>query len=350
MYRDDLIVMPGLTDVHVHFRDPGFTHKEDMLSGSLSAAKGGFTTVVCMPNTNPVTDDINSANAFFSRAEEVGLINILPAGALSKGQNGRELADFAGMKKAGIYILSDDGKTVSDMELMRRAVEYAKENNMLITDHCEPEAEIVARDIALAKEYNTPIHLQHISLAESVALIRQAKARQIPVTAETAPHYFALTEAAVNSHGTNAKMNPPLRTEKDRQAIIQGLQDHTIDIIATDHAPHSSPEKTLPFNDAPFGVVGLETAFAVSYTFLVKTGLISIEKLTDLLCRNPMRIFKIPQNNDIAVFDIGKPFVINSANFVSKGRNTPFQGMEVYGRSVMTVCKGKVVYYDRYIN
>jgi dihydroorotase len=340
--------MPGLVDMHVHFREPGLTHKEDITSGCQAAARGGYTTVCCMPNTHPVVDDRATAEWVLSRASKTGLVNVITAGALSMGQNGLALADFDGMRQAGVRVLSDDGKTLSDLALMRRAVEYAKKHHLLITDHAEPEVEIVRRDISLAKEYDTPIHLQHISLAQSVALIREAKRQGIPVTAETAPHYFTLTQDALLTHGANAKMNPPLCAEADRLAVIQGLRDGTIDVIATDHAPHTPEEKALGVQNAPFGVVGLETAFAISYTHLVRAGHIDLQGLVALMSVNPAKILGLGDRaDDWVVFDVGKPYTIDSGAFASKGRNTPFQGMEVYGKTFLTVCKGKVVYRDR---
>jgi dihydroorotase len=360
--------------MHVHFREPGFTHKEDTVTGSQAAARGGYTAVCCMPNTRPVIDNRKQAEWVRTRAKEAGLVNVLVTGALSKGQNGLEPADYEGMALGGVHALSDDGKTLMDIDLMRHAAYKAKSLGLFISDHAEnhtlsaggvihdgetaltlglkgiptrAETDIVARDIDLAAETGARFHLQHISAGESVALLRDAKKRGIPVTAETAPHYFTLTEDAVNIHGTHAKMNPPLRTEADRLAIIGGLQDGTIDVIATDHAPHAAEEKALPMEQAPFGIVGLETAFAVSYTVLVKSGLIDINKLIELMSANPARILGIKnRKTDWVVFDTEKPYTINRGAFLSKGKNTPFHGMTVYGKTLLTVCNGKIIWKE----
>ena len=373
-----MIVAPGLVDLHVHFREPGGEHKEDIATGSRAAACGGYTTVCCMPNTSPAIDCRELVECVAGRGREAGLVNLLVVGALSKGQQGSELADFEGMRASGVCALSDDGKTLMDDALMLRAARLAKELDMLITDHCENhvasaggvinegevsrklgvpgipgscEADIVARDIKLAQETGCRIHLQHISARESLALIREAKRRGLPITAETAPHYFTLTEQAVLIHGADAKMNPPLRTEADRQAVIEALRDGTIDAIATDHAPHSPEEKAQPLESAPFGIVGLETAFAVSYTALVLPGYLTLLELTRLMSAGPVSILGLRREGlavgapaDIAVFDIRKPYAIDSGRFASKGRNTPFGGMEVYGRCALTVCGGKVTF------
>ncbi|MCL2852128.1 MAG: dihydroorotase [Defluviitaleaceae bacterium] len=375
-----MIIVPGLVDLHVHFREPGAEYKEDIESGSRAAARGGYTTVCCMPNTKPAIDSREIVELVAGRGRKNGLVNLLVVGALSKGQEGRELADFEGMLRGGVCALSDDGKTLMDYDLMRQAATRAKELGLLITDHAEnhvksvggvindgdvsrslgvygipssAEADIVARDIELARETGCRIHLQHISAKESVALICEAKRRGIPITAETAPHYFTLTDEAVLVHGANAKMNPPLRTESDKQAIIEALRDGTIDVIATDHAPHSVEEKSRPLEQAPFGVVGLETAFAVSYTALVAPGHITLPELVRLMSFNPANILNLESGGlavrdtaNFAVFDIGNPYGIDCGRFVSKGRNTPFNGMKVYGRTALTVCSGKISWED----
>ena len=370
-----MVVVPGLVDLHVHFREPGAEYKEDITTGSRAAARGGFTTVCCMPNTIPAIDNKEMVRFVAKRGKEAGLVNLLVVGALSKGQEGKELSDFEGMLQSGICALSDDGKTLMDYDVMRRAAERAKELGLLISDHAEnhaasaggaindgdvsrklgvrgipnsAEADIVARDIELARETGCHIHLQHISTKESVALIRKAKKQGLPITAETAPHYFILTDEAVLANGANAKMNPPLRTEVDRQAIIEGLCDGTFDAIATDHAPHSAEEKARPIDQAPFGIVGLETAFALSYTTLVMPGHITLPELIKLMSVNPADILNlkcgglaIGDTADLAVFDISSPYTIDSETFASKGKNMPFNGIKVYGRTVLTVCGGK---------
>jgi dihydroorotase len=334
------VTLPGLADMHVHFREPGQTHKEDILSGSRAARAGGYTAVCCMPNTAPALDSPAACEAVLRRGAEVGLVSLLCAAALSVGQRGEELTDFAALRRAGVRFLSDDGKTLADRDLMRRASRKAKELDMMILDHCEDpisgsEPAIVARDIELCAETGCSFHLQHISAAESVALLRDAKRRGLPLTAETCPHYFALNDSAVAEYGTHAKMNPPLRGESDRLAVLDALCDGTLDCIATDHAPHSAAEKALPFGEAPFGIVGLETAFAVSYTVLVKGGYLTLPQLTRLMSLRPAELLGLPAQPPVT-FDVETPYVIDRETFASKGRNTPFHGMTVYGRRVAT--------------
>ena len=375
-----MLVTPGLVDMHVHFREPGGGHKEDIATGSMAAARGGYTTVCCMPNTSPAIDCGRAVRLVAGLGRHVGLVNLLVAGALTKGQQGLELTNFAEMSGAGACALSEDGKTLMDEELMLRAARAAGKLGLLITDHCENhkasaggalnegavarrlglggipnscEADIVARDIELARATGCRIHLQHISTRESLGLIREAKRQGLPVTAETAPHYFALTEQAVLTHGANAKMNPPLRTEADRLALIEGLKDGTIDAIATDHAPHSPAEKAAPLESAPFGVVGLETAFPVSYTVLVRPGHLTLPGLLGLMSTGPARALGLGGKGlatgapaDIAVFELDNPYTIDPARFASKSRNTPFGGMEVYGRCALTAWGGKITYQE----
>ena len=343
------IVVPGLVDMHVHFREPGGEHKEDIKSGSRAAARGGYTAVCCMPNTIPVTDSKETVKFVANKGKESGLVNLHIAGALSKGQKGQALADYEVLLKAGVCMLSDDGKTLWNGELMRRAAQCAKALGLMISDHAESpsgsEAEIVARDIALAGEIGCRMHLQHISTKASLALIREAKRAGISVTCETAPHYFTLTKDALLKSGANAKMNPPLGSESDRQAVIEAIQDGTVDVIATDHAPHSAEEKARQLDKAPFGIVGLETAFAVSYTTLVRPGHITLQKLIQLMSINPAKLMNI-KCGGYTVFEIGTPYIIDSGKFLSKSRNTPFNGMEVYGRTVLTVCNGKTTWEE----
>ena len=373
------IVVPGLVDLHVHFREPGAEYKENIKSGSRAAARGGYTSVCCMPNTIPVTDNKETAEFVRSRGREAGLVNMYVAGALSKGQEGRELADYEGMLQSGICALSDDGKTLMDEGLMYRAAERAKALGLFISDHAEnhelskggvinegsvsarlavrgipnkAEADIVARDIKLVRELGCHIHFQHISTKESLELIREAKREGLMVTAETAPHYFSLTDERVLHSGTNAKMNPPLRSEADRLAVIEAIKDGTIDAIATDHAPHSVEEKAQSLEQAPFGVVGLETAFAVSYSALVLPGFITLHELINLMCIKPAKILKqacglsYGAPADLAVFDIDNSYTVDSGRFLSKARNTPFAGMTVYGQTLLTVCGGKISWED----
>jgi dihydroorotase len=383
------IVIPGLIDLHVHFREPGACRKESVGTGSMAAAKGGYTTVCCMPNTNPAIDNRKTVEFVDRRGREVGLVNLLPVGAITKGRAGAELADFEFMLDAstrcreligkGICAVSDDGGTVSDADLMRRAAETVAALGLLIMDHPEnhalsggavneglmskrlglkgiptrAESDIVARDIALAEETGARIHLQHISTRTSVDLIRAAKARGVKLSAETAPHYFALTEDAVLKSGANAKMNPPLRVESDRQAVIEGLCDGTIDIIATDHAPHTPQEKSLPLEEAPFGVTGLETGFAMGYTVLVRGGYMTLSELIRRMSAKPAVLIGLPRGSlavgasaDIAVIDVEHPFTVSGVDFVSKGKNTPFDGMRVFGRPRFTLCGGVLTWSD----
>jgi dihydroorotase len=347
------IIVPALTDLHVHFRDPGFEYKEDIASGSRAAARGGYCRVCMMPNTRPVMDSAEAVR----KNQTDGIVELFQAGALSKGQAGTQLADIADMaKEASCRCFSDDGKTLAELDLMREAAIKTKKLGLFISDHCEPELEIVERDITLAKETGCHFHLQHISLKESVALIREAKKQGLPVTAETAPHYFALTEEAVRTSGADAKMNPPLRTESDRLAIIEGIRDGVFDCIATDHAPHSPDEKTKPFEEAPNGIIGLETAFAVSYTVLVRGGHIGLTELIRLMSEHPAKILGVKQYGitdsnpaDIAVFDVEMPYSVSAADFASKSRNTPFEGMRVYGRTLLTMRNGRIIYREELI-
>jgi len=355
-------VVPGLIDLHVHFREPGFEYKEDIVSGCRSAARGGVTTVCCMPNTDPPIDSAYTVLTVDSRAEEANEVQVLCVGAVTKGQEGRELADYEAMMRIctnsallpgkGICGISEDGKTVRDADLMLAAMMKAKELGLTYFSHAEPEAEIVERDIALAEASGCRLHFCHVSLKRSVELIREAKKRGVNITAETAPHYFTLTWDDVNND-PDRKMNPPLRGEEDREAIRQGLKDGTIDVIATDHAPHSESEKRLPFAEAPNGVVGLETSFAVSYTELVRTGILSPLELIKTLSTRPAEILGIDRGSlkvgkaaDLAIIDVEKAYVIDPGTFVSKGKNTPFKGKKVYGRPIYTIIGGNIVWHS----
>ncbi|MDR2089739.1 MAG: dihydroorotase [Clostridiales Family XIII bacterium] len=384
------IVVPGLIDLHVHFREPGARRKEDIATGSLAAAKGGYTTVCCMPNTKPALDNREAIAFVDARGRAVGLVNLLPAGAITKGRLGAELADFASMLDVptrcfemigkGVCAVSDDGDTVQDAELMRQAAERAAAHGLMILDHPEnralsdggavndglmskrlgvkgiparAETDIVARDIALAEETGAHMHLQHVSARASVDLIRSAKARGVKLSAETAPHYFALTEDALLKSGANAKMNPPLRTESDRQAVVAALRDGTIDAIATDHAPHTAADKALSIEDAPFGVTGLETAFAVAYTVLVRDGRLPLSDLIRRMSADPARLLGIPRGSllagvaaDLAVIDVERPHTVRCAEFVSKGKNSPFDGARVYGKVRFTMRGGVLTWSD----
>ena len=342
-----IVRVPAFVDIHVHFREPGFTEKEDIESGVGAAAAGGYRAVCMMPNTKPAIDSATKLLEADNRGRECGEksgVLVFATSAMTIDQEGKELVDFEEMDAAntlcyesighGVCGITEDGKTLYDYKLMERVCEAAARLGLLVMSHAEPEADIVRRDIELSKKTGASIHFQHISLAESIASIREAKAEGLHITCETAPHYFALTESEKR---TNAKMNPPLRTEKDRLAIIEGLVDGTIDCIATDHAPHEAAVKEVPYEDAANGVIGLETAFPISYTLLVKTGLITIERLVQLMSENPAEIIGLPSDNRYVELDLETPFTIDSSSFRSKARNTPFDGMKVYGKVLRTV-------------
>jgi len=340
-------VVPGLVDLHVHFRDPGFEYKEDILSGCNAAIKGGFTKVCCMPNTMPVIDCADVVSYIHDKASKIQGIEVFVIGAVTKGQQGKELADIDGMVKMGICAISEDGKTVMNARLMRDAMVKAAQLGIPFFSHAEDESLagtaigeelIVARDILLAKETGCKLHLCHISTQGSVDIIRKAKADGIHVTAEVAPHHFTLDESSVNVDG-NKKMSPPLRTVEDVAAMKDALADGTIDAIATDHAPHSKEEKETNFDNAPNGVIGLETSFAVSYTMLVKTGILTPMELIAKMSTRPAEILGIKPSSisagepaDIIIVDVEQAYEICSEDFGSKSVNSPFIGMTVYGR------------------
>lgn len=370
-------VVPGLIDLHVHLRAPGFEHKEDIASGARAAAKGGFTTVCCMPNTSPVIDNECVVEYIHAMASRANGVHILPIGAVTKGQQGESLADIGKMKEHGICAISEDGKTVMDSGLMKKAMSYAKPFDLVMMSHTEDrnltggamnagenaqlfgikgiprEAEeiIVARDILLAKYTGCKLHLCHISTAGSLDIIRFAKAQGVNVTAETAPHYLTLDDSILGDYDTNKKMSPPLRTKEDVLAIKAALQDGTLDCIATDHAPHHEDEKNVPFEKAPFGIVGLETSFSLSYTQLVKTGLLSPLALIEKMSSKPAEIIGIDKGDlsvgkaaDITLIDPNTTYTITKDTFAGKSKNSPFIGMTVQGEVVQTLVAGKVIY------
>lgn len=371
-------VAPGLIDGHVHFRDPGLTYKEDLHTGALAAAAGGFTTVICMANTKPVVDRVDVLKDILERAKDEK-IHVLQAGAVSIGFQGKELTDFEALLKAGATGLTDDGIPLADEAFVKSAMEKAKELDVVLSFHEEnpalidnngvnrgkasefykiggspKEAEIsmVERDCRLAKETGAKINIQHISSKEAVELVRQAKKDGACVYAEAAPHHFTLTEEACIQYGTMAKMNPPLRTEEDRLAIIEGLQDGTIDMIATDHAPHSAEEKAKPITEAPSGIIGLETSLALGITSLVKTGKLSIPELIKKMSLNPARIYgldkgtlEIGKDADLVIFDPEKRWT--PKEYHSKASNTPFTGMELYGEVAAVICDGKIAFMKK---
>ena len=349
-FGNNIVRVPAFVDIHVHFREPGFTEKEEIMSGARAAAAGGYRAVCMMPNTRPAIDEPSVLLAADLKCREAlsetGVL-VFSASAMTLSQAGKELVDFVSMDAAptlcreltghGICGISEDGKTLSDERLMERVCEAAARLGLVIMDHAEPETEIIRRDIALAKRTGARFHIQHVSLAESVGLLRAAKAEGVPVTCETAPHYFTFTSEAAGheGHGTNAKMNPPLGTERDRLAVIGGLTDGTIDCIATDHAPHETAAKALPFDSAANGVIGLETAFPVAYTVLVKGGYLALGDLVRLMSTRPAEIIGLPSADDKYIeLDLETPWVIDPDDFHSKGRNTPFAGMSVYGRVI----------------
>ncbi len=374
------MVAPGLIDLHVHFREPGYEYKEDIETGSRAAAKGGVTTVVCMPNTNPVIDNAALVQYVMNRGKEVGLTNVLTCGCISKGQKSGELSEIGELKSAGAVGISDDGRPVLSPSLMKRALEYAKMFDMPILSHSEDldlvdggsmndgymatylglrgipkaaESVAVARDVLLAEETGGRLHVCHVSTKNAIETIRNAKKRGVQVTAETAPHYFSLTDKACDGYNTNAKMNPPLRDEEDVQAVIEGLQDGTLDAIATDHAPHHWDEKELEFDQAMNGIVGLETSLAIGVTYLVKTGKLTLAQLIEKMSVNPAEILGIDKGTlgegkaaDIVIFDTETPYEISVKGFVSKGKNSPYDGFKVWGKVTATVCGGKIVYQN----
>ena len=371
------LVLPGFVDLHVHFREPGFEYKESIQSGAAAAVAGGFTSVCCMPNTNPVNDNQAITELMLERARTAGLANVFPIGAITKGSEGKELAEIGDLRRAGCVAISDDGKPVMNSLVMRRAMEYALAFDVPVVDHCEDlhlaeggcmnegtistelglpgipaaaEDVMVARNVALAELTGARLHLAHISTEGSVRMVREAKARGLKVTAEACPHHFTITEETVRGYNTYAKMNPPLRTWKDVQAIKEGLRDGTIDVIATDHAPHATQEKQLGFTEAPFGIVGLETALPLTFA-LVEEGILSLEAAVDKLSTAPAKAFSLAKGTlavgadaDVAIVDQQEQWEVDPTKFYSKSRNTPFAGWKVKGRVTTTIVGGRVVF------
>ncbi len=371
-------VLAGLIDMHVHLREPGFEGKEDIESGSKAAVKGGVTQVCCMPNTNPVCDNAVVASYIKHRAQEVNLCKIHPIGAITKGQQGESLSDIGKMKSAGVVALSDDGKSVDNSLIMRLAMEYAADFGLRCLCHCEDKSLVdggvvnegynstltglkgspraaedimIDRDIALSESLGIPVHICHVSTYSGVEIIRNAKARGVKVTAETCPHYFILTDDIITDYDTDTKVNPPVREEKDKNAIIAGLKDGTLDCIVTDHAPHSLKDKQVEYNLAAFGISGIETSFALSYTYLVKSGVMSLCELMDRMSSSPAKILGLEGGTieegapaDLVIADLAEKYVIDPAKFLSKGKNTPFKGFEVYGAIKYTLVDGAIKY------
>ncbi len=372
------IVSPGLIDVHVHFRDPGFTYKEDIFTGAEAAAKGGFTTVICMANTNPIVDNEETLKYILDKAKKAK-IKILQAAAITKEFKGKELVDMKKLKELGVVGFTDDGLPIKDSKLVMEAMEKAKELDMPLSFHEEDpslikspgvnegkvskelkvggapnaaEDVLVARDCMLALKTNAKISIQHISSGNSVDLVRFAKSLGAKVTAEATPHHFSITEEAVLKHKTLAKMNPPVRTEKDKEKIIEGLKDNTIEIIATDHAPHSKEEKERELTKAPSGIIGLETSLALGVTNLVKKGHLTLLELLEKMTINPANFYKLDAGTieegkfaDLVIFDENEEWIVPE-KFASKANNTPFIGEKLYGKVKYTICNGKIVYRD----
>ena len=375
---DGLVVCPGLIDLHVHLREPGFEHKETIQTGARAAAAGGFTAVCAMPNTDPPIDDPAAVGFVLAEGMRAGAARVYPVGCISVGQKGERLTEIGEMVDAGAVAISDDGQPVADSGLMRLALEYAQTFGIPVADHCEDkglsrggsmhegvvsarlgligipgaaEDTIVARDLMLAELTGGRIHIQHVSTRRSVELIREAKARGVRVTAEATPHHFTLTDEAVDGYRTEAKVNPPLRTADDRDAVREGLADGTLDCIATDHAPHHYDEKEQAFDDAPFGLIGLETALGLAITELVGKGVLTLMDLVDRMSCGPARAFNLPGGTlrpgspaDVTVFDPAEEWIVDPNTFLSKSRNTPFAGWKLTGRAVLTIVGGRIVW------
>ena len=374
-------VMPGLIDLHVHFRDPGLTYKEDIETGSKAAAKGGFTTVCCMPNTKPVVDNVETVKYIIEKGEKTGLTNVLPVGAVPKNMAGVEITDVEELKKAGICAISEDGKSVMNSGVYRKAMKNAAKANVPVLAHCEDinlveggvinlgdksselgvkgisnavEDVIAMRDIMLAKETGATLHLCHCSTKDSVEMVKRAKEEGIKVTAEVCPHHFSMCSDDITSNDGNFKMNPPLRAREDMKALIKGLQDDIMDVISTDHAPHSAEEKAKDLEHAPFGIVGLETSVALTVTNLVKKGYLTPMQMAAKMSYNPAKVLGIPKGTldegkiaDITIIDPDKEYTIDVNTFESKGKNTPFDGYKVSGEVEYTILNGKVVYSNK---
>lgn len=373
-----LYVMPGFIDLHVHFRDPGFVYKETIATGAKAAARGGYTSVCPMPNTKPVIDSAKKVTDLLEKAKKEAVVHILPVGAVTINQDGKELADIAGMVRAGAVAISEDGKSVMDTLVYREGMKEAKKVGIPVFAHCEDkqlvdggvmnagkkaeelgfrgitnavEDVITARDIFMAKEAGTQLHLCHCSTSDSVQLVKMAREQKLPVTAEVCPHHFTLCDDDIPGDDANYKMNPPLRAKEDVQALKKGLSDGIMTVISTDHAPHSAEEKAQSIADSPFGIVGLETAFALGVTELVKTGILTMAGLVEKMSTNPAAVLgrnigtlAAGTPADIVLADVEEKYTIDKEQFVSMGKNTPFHGRAVYGRIHRTIVDGKTVY------
>ena len=369
--NSEYAVFPGFCDVHVHFREPGFSYKETIRSGSQCAARGGYTAVCTMPNLNPAPDTKEHLQLQLQIIEQDACIHVYPYGTITMGEQGQELSEMEAMAP-NVCGFSDDGRGVQSDEMMLRAMEKAKSLGKMIVAHCEVNSLLrggyihdgqyakkhghrgicsesewgqIQRDLELVRKTGCAYHVCHISTKESVELIRQAKAEGLDVTCETGPHYLVLDDSNLREEG-RFKMNPPLRGKADREALVQGILDGTIDMIATDHAPHSEEEKSKGLEGSAFGIVGLETAFSTLYTHLVKPGIVSMEQLVTLLCDNPRKRFGIPMGLDFSLWALEQSYIVNPSEFLSMGKATPFAGSELYGRCVLTVCDGKIVWQE----
>lgn len=373
------VVTPGFIDVHTHLREPGYEWKETIKTGTLAAARGGFTSIVCMANTNPVNDNKSVTDYIVEKARMEGSCRVFPCGAITKGLKGEELAEIGEMVEAGARAISDDGKSVRDSAILRKAMEYAKLFDIPVISHCEDEylskgfvhegrasllsgldavpaiaEEIIARrDITIAQYVGSPIHLTHISAAGSVQAIGEAKKRYDKITCDTCPHYFTLTDEATLGFDTNTKVNPPLRGKDDLEAIREGLRDNTIDIIATDHAPHETTSKDVEFDLAAFGISGLETALALSLN-LVRQGILTLTEFLMKVTVNPAQLLRLPYGEigpgriaDIAIFNPDTEWTVDKDRFITKGKNTPFHGWKVKGKNLLTIVEGRIVYRDK---
>ena len=365
-------ILPGFCDVHVHFREPGYLYKEDIASGSAAAARGGYTAVCTMPNLVPTPDSVENLEVQERAIFEKAKIAVLPFGTITKGEKGEDLSDISEIA-ARVVGFSDDGRGVQSEDMMLEAMKKVRENGSIISAHCEENSLLnggyihdgeyaaahghrgicsesewlpIKRDIELIKQTDCPYHVCHISAKESVDLIRKAKAEGVDITCETGPHYLVMNDTQIKEEG-RFKMNPPIRSEADRQALVEGICDGTVDMIATDHAPHSEEEKSKGLEKSLMGVVGLETAFAVVYTELVKTGIISMEKLVELMSVNPRKRFNINTDVGFTVFSCENEYVIDPEDFLTRGRSTPFEGKKVYGECLLTVYNGKAVYVKK---
>lgn len=371
-------VFPGLIDMHVHLREPGYEYKEDVESGSKAAVKGGFTQICCMPNTDPVADNKVVVSYVKQRAKEVNLCKVHPIGAITKGSKGEQLAQIGEMKKAGAVAISDDGVAVKNSRLMYLAMEYASGFDMKCLCHCEDKDLVdggvcneglsstiaglkgipraaedicIARDIALAESLDVPVHICHVSTHSGVRLIRNAKAAGVKVTAETCPHYFAVTDDIIRTFDTNTKVNPPIREEVDKQAVLAGLKDGTLDCIVTDHAPHHANDKNVEYNNAAFGISGIETSFGFAITYLYKAGVLSLPEIAEKMSAAPARILNLAGGEikeggvaDLTIADLNESWVVDPAKFVSKGKNSPFGGYKLDGVVKYTIVDGEIKY------